>query len=137
VTSQNLWSRYDRHVVGISWHDVWSYKAKICGVIHVKLEPVSFQKCPHDHLLYNKAYLSGIIVASIFQIFTCKMAAKTSWHKYGTKLRHSHPMYINSFFLLPVADRSGWTACNATRLILPGFFLTHDVNGCCGINLGW
>jgi len=24
VTSQNLWSRYDRHVVGIAWHDVWS-----------------------------------------------------------------------------------------------------------------
>jgi len=24
VTSQNLWSRYDRHVVGITWHDVWS-----------------------------------------------------------------------------------------------------------------
>ena len=26
VTSQNLWSLYDRHVVGITWHDVWSYK---------------------------------------------------------------------------------------------------------------
>ena len=23
VTSQNLWSQYDRHVVGITWHDVW------------------------------------------------------------------------------------------------------------------
>ena len=22
VTSQNLWSRYDRHVVGITWNDV-------------------------------------------------------------------------------------------------------------------
>jgi len=21
------------------------------------------------------------------------MAAKTSWHRYGTKLRHGHPMY--------------------------------------------
>jgi len=21
------------------------------------------------------------------------MAAKTSWHRYGTKLRHRHPMY--------------------------------------------
>jgi len=24
VTSPNLWSRYDRRVVGITWHDVWS-----------------------------------------------------------------------------------------------------------------
>ena len=24
VTSQNLWSRYDRHVVAITWHDVSS-----------------------------------------------------------------------------------------------------------------
>jgi len=23
------------------------------------------------------------------------MAAKTSWHRYGTKLRHCHPMYTN------------------------------------------
>ena len=24
VTSQNLWSRYDRHAVGITWYDVRS-----------------------------------------------------------------------------------------------------------------
>ena len=24
MTSQNLWSRYDRHFVGITWHNVWS-----------------------------------------------------------------------------------------------------------------
>jgi len=24
VTSQNLWSRNDSHVVGVTWHDVWS-----------------------------------------------------------------------------------------------------------------
>jgi len=24
------------------------------------------------------------------------MAAKTSWHRYGTKLRHCHPMYYTS-----------------------------------------
>jgi len=24
MTSQNLWSRYDRHCVGITWHNVWS-----------------------------------------------------------------------------------------------------------------
>jgi len=29
----------------------------------------------------------------IFQSFTYKMSAKSSWHKYGTKLRHGHPIY--------------------------------------------
>jgi len=24
VTSQNLWPRYDRHFVGVTWHNVWS-----------------------------------------------------------------------------------------------------------------
>ena len=24
MTSQDLWSRYDRHFVGITWHNVWS-----------------------------------------------------------------------------------------------------------------
>ena len=24
MTSQNLWSRYVRHFVGITWHNVWS-----------------------------------------------------------------------------------------------------------------
>jgi len=24
LTSQNLWSRYDRHFVGITWHFAWS-----------------------------------------------------------------------------------------------------------------
>jgi len=41
------------------------------------------------------------------------MAAKTSWHRYGTKLRHCHPMYneeidlnykptVAAYFLLDV-----------------------------------
>ena len=29
-----------------------------------------------------------------FISFTHKMAAKTSWHRYGTKLRHCHDMYF-------------------------------------------
>ena len=29
VTPQNLWPRYDRHFVGITWHNVWSWGAKI------------------------------------------------------------------------------------------------------------
>jgi len=32
-------------------------------------------------------------VTDISKSFAHKMAAKTSWHRYGTKLRHSHPMY--------------------------------------------
>ena len=40
------------------------------------------------------AYLSDIRVTNISKSFTHKMAAKTSWHRYGTKLRHCHRMYI-------------------------------------------
>jgi len=31
--------------------------------------------------------------------FTHKIAVKTSWHRYGTKLRHYHPVYRKNFFL--------------------------------------
>ena len=41
----------------------------------------------------NKAYLSADTLTSISQSFTYKMAAKINWHRYGTKLRHCHPMY--------------------------------------------
>jgi len=43
------------------------------------------------------------------------MAAKTGWHRYGTKLRHGHRMYKQQFaaVYLPVAftgyDQSGVT----------------------------
>jgi len=58
VTSQNLRSRYDRHVVGITWRwcvelngeDFWSCSHKI--------KSVSLRKCADDHWLTNKAYLS-------------------------------------------------------------------------------
>ena len=33
VMSQNLWPRYARHFVGITWHIVWSSGAKIYRVI--------------------------------------------------------------------------------------------------------
>ena len=36
-------SRYDRHFVDITWHDVWSSKAKICGVIHIKLNQLVYE----------------------------------------------------------------------------------------------
>ena len=32
-------------------------------------------------------------VTNISKSFTHKMAAKTSWHRYGTELRHCHLMY--------------------------------------------
>jgi len=45
------------------------------------------------HELTNKAYLSAITVTTIFQSFTYKMVAKTSWHIYGTKLHHCPLVY--------------------------------------------
>jgi len=45
--------------------------------------------------LTNKAYLCAITVTSIFRNFNYKMAAKTGWHRYGTKLRHCRLMYTN------------------------------------------
>ena len=43
VTSQYLWPQYDRHVVGITWHDVWSEKAMIYGVVHIKLNQLVYK----------------------------------------------------------------------------------------------
>ena len=57
-------------------------------------EPSDLRQCPYDHKLTNKAYLSGVTVRNIYESFTHKMAAKTSWHRYGTKWRHCHPMYF-------------------------------------------
>ena len=42
----------------------------------------------------EKAYLSDNRVTNISKSFTHKMAVKTSWHRYGTKLSHCRPMYI-------------------------------------------
>ena len=67
--------------------------AKTFCVIQIKLNPLVKQKCLYDHWLSNKACLSAITVTNISQIFTYKMAAKISWHRYGTKLRHCHSMY--------------------------------------------
>ena len=57
-----------------------------------KIESVCLRKCPYDHWLTNKAYLSAIAVTNIFQGFTYRIAAKVNWHRYGTKLRHCHPV---------------------------------------------
>ena len=58
-----------------------------------KIQQVSLRKCPRDHQPTDKAYLSVSRVTNVSKSFTHKMAAKTSWREYGTKLRHCHPMY--------------------------------------------
>jgi len=52
--------------------------ATIYRAIRIKTESVSSRKCPRDHGLTNKAYLSAITVTNIFQSFTYKMAAKST-----------------------------------------------------------
>jgi len=59
--------------------DRWSY-------LH-KIELVSFWKYPYDYYLTDKVYLSEVTVTNIYESFTHKLAAKTSWHRYVTKLR--------------------------------------------------
>jgi len=73
------------HVVELKGKDVWCYSDE--------MESVNLRKCPYDHQLTNKAYLGTVTITSIFQSFTYKMAAKTRWHRYGTKLRYGHPVY--------------------------------------------
>jgi len=57
-----------------------------------EIQTVSLRKCPHDHHPTDKGYLSDIRVTNNSKTFAHKKAAKSSWHRYGTKLRHSHPM---------------------------------------------
>jgi len=47
----------------------------------------------YDHYLANEAHFSDITLTNISASFTYKMAAKINRHRYGTKLRHCHPMY--------------------------------------------
>ena len=61
-----------------------------------KTEWVGWRWCPYDHELTNKAYLSDIAVTIISESFTRNMTAKTSWYRYGTKLRHCLPMHTRS-----------------------------------------
>jgi len=59
-----------------------------------KIQSIGLRKCPYEHQLANKAYLSDITAANISESFTHKMAVKTSWHRHESKLHHCHPMYI-------------------------------------------
>ena len=40
VTSQNLWSRYDRHFVGTTWHNVRNLGEKIYRVVQILTESI-------------------------------------------------------------------------------------------------
>ena len=66
----------------------------ICHVIQIKFNQLVSEKSPHNYQPTGKAYLSDNRVANTFKRFTHKMAAKTSWHRCGTKLRHCQPTYI-------------------------------------------
>ena len=55
-----------------------------------KTESVSLSKCPCDHRLNNKAYLSAITVTNISRVFTWKMAAKVDWHKYKGRWKRKY-----------------------------------------------
>jgi len=77
VTSQSLWSWYGRHFVCITRHNALSYISCYSN----KIESFNLRKCPYDHWLTNKAYLSATTVTNISKSFTYKMATKTSWHR--------------------------------------------------------
>jgi len=44
-------------------------------------------------------HLSDITVTNISKSLTYKMVAKIDWHRYGTKLRHCHPMYADRLII--------------------------------------
>jgi len=70
-----------------------------------------------DHWLTNKACLST--VTTFLGVFTYKMAAKISWHRYGTKLHHCRPMYLVIFL-----------AFNELRLQFSIILLTYLLLSC-------
>jgi len=105
--------RYDRHFVGITRLIVeFMLSGEDLSSCSSKTESDSLRKCPYDHWLTGKAHLSATAVTNISQsfclhrwrqkssgshkhlsVFAYKMAAEISWHRYGTKSRHCHPVY--------------------------------------------
>jgi len=100
--------------VELKGEDLSSYSHKIESLIYENVIMITS--------FTNKAYLSLITVTSIFQSFTYKMAAKTSWHRYRTKLRHCLPVYTDgSHFcsamnLLPMNENMGVRITVRSRL---------------------
>ena len=64
-------------------------------------------------------YLSDITLTNTSHSFTHKMATKTSWHRYGTKLRHCHRVYTKFFELIWVSSK---TASRPVHLHLTRLF---------------
>ena len=91
MTSQNLWSLYDRHFVSITWHNVWSWLLKIRHVIQIKCNHL-VEENVHMIISLPTKRISVVRVTNISTSFTHKMATETSLHRYGTKLRHCHPV---------------------------------------------
>ena len=60
-----------------------------------KTESVSLRKCPYDHRLTNKAYLSVITVTNIYQEFYLQDGGKNQLAWIWNKLRHCHPTYTD------------------------------------------
>jgi len=92
--TQNLWSQYARHFVGITWHNVlswWVFEDLPC--YSNKISTISSSEMTAWSLTYWKKDLSDIKVTNIPKSCTYKMEVKTSWHGYGMKLHHCHPAY--------------------------------------------
>jgi len=65
VTSQDLWSRHDRHLVGVKCSNEWRWAAKMCRCVYSdKIQPGHLRKCPYDHRLTSKAYISAVTVTN-------------------------------------------------------------------------
>ena len=86
ITSRNLRPRYDRHFVGMTWHNVWSWGAKSYRVIQITSNP----SCHKNVFMITILSTKRISVRNIYESFTHKMAAK---RQLALKLRHCHTMY--------------------------------------------
>jgi len=66
-------------------------------------------------------------VTNISKSFTHKMAAKTSWHRYGTKLRHCHPMYMVtvSGYTVRVIGRDIKQCCDPSGQVFVRLSVSH------------
>jgi len=85
---------YGHDTIAILW--VWNaiIRGENLPCYSNKIQLVCLRKHPYDHYPTDKAYLIDITVANISRSLTHKMAPRTSWQRYETKLRHCHPMYI-------------------------------------------
>ena len=72
--------------------------AKIYRVIHTKLNQC--KKMSMWSLTYQQTAPKRWQWQTLLRAFTYKMAAKIDWHRSGTKLRHSHPIYNEPMMMM-------------------------------------